>query len=191
MATPTTTLTTSTSPSTEATPGAVAPVVEEALPQVDELQYLPHSTGEPGGVAGSFEDMFAKGPTGSSRQRLVDIGKAWIGTPHGFGGNTPGDELDHSGLVQQAFKKLGITVPRISAAQVRMGPRLPLGKLQPGDLVGWDHSSRNNGADHVAIYVGDGQILEAPKPGLSVRVRSLSEDDQNDGAWGVDMSDYL
>ena len=168
-------------------PGVASP----EFPQLDELQYLPASTGEPGGVAGSFEDMFAKGPTGSIRERLVDIAKAWTGTPCGFGGSTPGEELDCSGLVQQAFKKIGVTVPRISAAQARMGKRVGLDKLQVGDLVAWDNSSRNRGADHIAIYVGNGQIIEAPRPGLSVRVRSLYDDDFKDGAWGVDMSDYL
>ena len=168
-------------------PGVASP----EFPQLDELQYLPASTGEPGGVAGSFEDMFAKGPTGSIRERLVDIAKAWTGTPYGFGGSTPGEELDCSGLVQQAFKKIGVTVPRISAAQARMGKRVGLDKLQVGDLVAWDNSSRNRGADHIAIWLGDGRIIEAPRPGLSVRIRELGDDDLKDGVWGVDMSEYF
>ena len=185
-----------TSPGTEA-PGASAansPGTESAdkMPQLDEFQYLPSSTGEPGGMAGSLEDMLPKGQIqGGARQRLVDVVKSWLGTPYEFGGNTPGSALDCSGLVQQGYGKLGINLPRISAAQARAGGRIGLNQLQPGDLVGWDNSSRNNGADHIAIYIGNGQIIEAPRPGLSVRIRSLDKADASDGAWGVDMSNYF
>ncbi len=173
-------------------PGAESADTQPQFPQLDEFQFLPNSTGEPGGMAGTFEDMFPIGPIqGGVRQRIVDTAKAWLGTPYGWGGNTPGQELDCSGLVQQAYKKLGITLPRISAAQARAGKRVGLNQLQPGDLVGWDNSSRNNGADHIAIYIGNGQIIEAPRPGLSVRIRSLDADDHSDGAWGVDMSNYF
>lgn len=54
--------------------------------------------------------------------------------------------------------------------------------MQAGDLVAWDNSSRNNGADHIAIYLGGGLIAEAPRPGVALRVRKLGD---NEGAWGV------
>jgi len=72
-----------------------------------------------------------------------------------------------------------------------MGKRVGLDKLQVGDLVAWDNSSRNRGADHIAIWLGDGRIIEAPRPGLSVRIRELGDDDLKDGVWGVDMSEYF
>jgi cell wall-associated NlpC family hydrolase len=160
------------------------------FPQLDELQFLPASTGEPGGVAGSFEDLFPKGQTGSARQRVVDIARTGLGIEYVWGGNNLRTGVDCSGLVQQAYKQMGIDLPRISAAQARAGKRIGLGQLQVGDLVAWDNSSRNNGADHIAIYIGNGQIIEAPRTGLSVRIRSLGASDRRE-AWGVDMSQYF
>jgi cell wall-associated NlpC family hydrolase len=189
---PTDTASTAAGADAASSPGTESADQQPQLPQLDEFQFLPSSTGELGGIAGSFEDMFPKGQIqGGARQRLADIAKSWLGTPYGWGGNTPGTALDCSGLVQQAYKEMGISLPRISAAQARAGARIGLNQLQVGDLVGWDNSSRNNGADHIAIYIGNGQIVEAPRPGLSVRIRSLDDADTADGAWGVDMSNYF
>ena len=161
---------------------------ELSMPEFDESAFLPLSNGQKGGVAGTFEEMFPNnGPVGGPRQRVVDIAKTMLGTPYVWGGNTPGQGLDCSGFVQQVYKQMGINLPRLSAAQARAGKRVGLDQLQVGDLVGWDNSSRNNGADHIAIYIGNGQIIEAPRPGLSVRIRELG---RNEGdAWGVRL-DY-
>jgi len=159
------------------------------MPQLDELQFLPSSTGEPGGIAGSFEDMFPKGKTGSAQQRIVDIAKTALGVDYVWGGNNLRSGVDCSGLVQQVYKQMGINLPRISAAQARSGKRIGLNQLQVGDLVGFDNSTRNAGADHIAIYIGNGQIIEAPRPGIGVRIRSLGKNEGD--AWGVDMSQYF
>lgn len=156
------------------------------IPDFDETSFLPLSNGEPGGVAGTFEDLFPKGGTvGGARQRVVDLAKTALGVPYVWGGNSLTNGVDCSGFVQQVFKQMGINLPRISAAQARSGKRVGLGSLQVGDLVAWDNSSRNNGADHIAIYIGNGRIIEAPRPGLSVRIRELGK---NEDAWGVQMN---
>lgn len=181
------------------TAAAGAPGIESAdkqptfnpIPMVDETSFLPLSNGQKGGVAGTFEDLFPhKGPVGGVGQRIVDIAKGSVGVPYIWGGNSLTSGVDCSGLVQQAYKEMGIDLPRLSAAQARAGKRIGLDSLQVGDLVAWDNSSRNNGADHIAIYIGNGQIIEAPRPGLSVRIRSLGGDDRRE-AWGVDMSNYF
>lgn len=169
-------------------PGAGSPI-DDVLPQIDELQFLPASTGEVGGMAGSFEDHFPKGPTGSARERVADIAKTALGVDYTWGGTDLRNGVDCSGLVQAAYKQMGINLPRISAAQARVGKRIGLDQLQVGDLVAWDNSARNGGADHVAIYAGDGKIIEAPRPGIGVRVRALGKDEGD--AWGVDMSQYF
>ena len=163
--------------------GIESPVEMYDGPQIDEMEFLPSSTGEAGGVAGSFEDMFPKGPTGSPRQRIVDIAKTMIGTPYEIGGDVPRQGLDGAGLVRQVYKQMGFKMPHLAAAQARAGRRIKLNELQPGDLVGWDHNPRNKGGAHIAIHIGDGQIIESPRPGLGVRIRSL-DDDEGD-AWGV------
>jgi cell wall-associated NlpC family hydrolase len=88
--------------------------------------------------------------------------------------------VDCSGLVQQVYKSMGINLPRLSADQARAGVRTSLSKLRPGDLVAIDNSPRNNGADHIAIWAGNGYIIEAPKPGLNVRKRKIGP---NETGW--------
>lgn len=146
---------------------------------MDAMQFLEQS-GE-----GGFDEIFPKtGTVGGQRQRVVDIAKSFLGTPYVWGGTTT-DGVDCSGFTQLVYKQLGINLPRISAAQANYGKRTDIGALQVGDMVAWDNSSRNNGADHIAIYIGNGQIIEAPRPGLGVRIRSLGNDE---GAWGVSLN---
>jgi cell wall-associated NlpC family hydrolase len=167
-------------------PGIEAADEQPAAVPFDFTDFLPSSTGQPGGVANTFESTFpTSGPTGGIRQRAIDIAKSAIGVNYVWGGNDLSSGVDCSGLVQQVYKQLGVNLPRISAQQARAGKQVSLSALQPGDLVAWDNSSRNAGADHIAIYIGNGQIIEAPRPGLGVRIRSLGNDKD---AWGVHLN---
>lgn len=136
--------------------------------------------------AGGFDEVFPKtGVVGGTRSRVVDFAKTLLGTPYKWGGTDPQTGLDCSGFVQLALKQVGVQLPRISAQQAAYGQRTAIGSLQPGDLVAWDNSKRNNGADHIAIYMGNGQIIEEPRPGYSVRIRTL---DSDEGAYGVSLN---
>lgn len=136
----------------------------------------------------TFQDLFPQhGTVDGKRTRVGQLARQLLGTPYVWGGTDPDKGLDCSGFVQWVFKQVGVNLPRISAQQAQAGKRVSIDQLQPGDLVGWDNSSRNNGADHIAIYLGNGQIIEAPRPGLGVRIRSL--DDHEGDIWGVAM-DY-
>lgn len=119
------------------------------------------------------------------RKAVISAAKSAVGTPYVWGGNSLSGGVDCSGLIQQAFARAGLDLPRVSYQQANFGQRVGLKALQPGDLVAWDNSSRNNGADHIAIYLGGGMIIEAPRPGLSVRIRKLGS---NEGAWGVHLN---
>lgn len=146
----------------------------------DVMEFLP-----PSGTGG-FDEQFPKtGVVGGQRQRVADFAKTLLGIPYVWGGTNPDVGLDCSGFTQLVYKQLGIQLPRISAAQAQYGKRVDIGSLQIGDMVAWDNSSRNNGADHIAIYLGNGQIIEAPRPGLGIRIRSLGDDE---GAWGVALN---
>lgn len=125
---------------------------------------------------------FDKGVDGW-RKGVVQRAQQYLGTPYVWGGTSP-NGFDCSGFVQYVFGQVGKNLPRISYQQANYGKRVGLNKLQPGDLVAWDNSSRNDGADHIAIYIGGGKIIEAPRPGLSVRIRTLGG---NEGAWGVSL----
>lgn len=95
----------------------------------------------------------------------------YVGLPYVWGGSDPQKGVDCSGLVQSVYSSFGIDLPRLSADQARSGtPVASLDEARPGDLIAWDNSSRNNGADHIAIYLGDGRMIEAPRPGGHVQI---------------------
>lgn len=115
------------------------------------------------------------------RGSVEDLARKFLGTPYVWGGTSPSG-FDCSGLIQFIFAQQGIKLPRISADQARAGRRVGLNDLRVGDLVAWDNSSRNNGADHIALYIGNGLIIEAPRPGSAVQVNGLYD---TGNAWGV------
>lgn len=139
----------------------------------------------PGGISNPFTLGTATGGSTAFRSRVISYGLSLIGLPYVWGGTSTKTGLDCSGLVLAAYGRFGVSMPRISYQQANKGQMVPLKFLQPGDLVAWDENSRNNGADHIAIYIGNGQILESPHTGASVRVRTLGK---NEGAWGVHLT---
>ena len=117
------------------------------------------------------------------RQRVVKIAHQYLGTPYVWGGTNPSG-FDCSGLVQYVYKQLGVNLPRLSWDQANHGKHVGLDQLKPGDLVAWDNSPDHAGADHIALYIGNGQVIEAPRPGGAVQVSGLYDTGQ---AWGVRM----
>ncbi|ASN40763.1 hypothetical protein CGQ24_18360 [Arthrobacter sp. 7749] len=90
-----------------------------------------------------------------------------------FGANGP-NNFDCSSFSQAAFSKSGISLPRTSSQQYASAPQhIPLSQLQRGDLV---FSSSNGGSSfyHVAIYLGNGQVLHARNPASGISVTPLS-----------------
>jgi len=100
-----------------------------------------------------------------------------LGLPYVWGGNGPakGDAgYDCSGLTMAAYASAGIGIPRTATDQYRHGPAVSLSSLKPGDLVFYGNSDF---AHHVAIFVGAGVILDAPKTGAVIRLDPLVADD--------------
>ena len=114
----------------------------------------------------------AAGATGSATaDQVITTAREMVGLPYVWGGTDPERGVDCSGLVQVAYASVGIDLPRVSADQARAGTAVPsLAEARPGDLIAWDNSGRNVGADHIAIYLGNGQMIEAPRPGGQVQV---------------------
>lgn len=131
------------------------------------------------------QGSYVKGVDGW-RKAVLEYAREALGTPYVWGGTNLNSGVDCSGFIQSVFAKAGIELPRISYQQAQAGKRVGFNGLRPGDLIGWDNSSRNNGADHVAIYLGSGMIIEAPRPGLSVRIRRIGKD--LEGGWGVSLN---
>jgi len=92
------------------------------------------------------------------------------GLPYVWGAAGPGS-FDCSGLVQWSFAQAGVRMPRVAADQARTGPAVPVSQLEPGDLLFYHTDPTAPGyISHVAIYLGNGWMIQAPQPGLSVEV---------------------
>jgi cell wall-associated NlpC family hydrolase len=92
------------------------------------------------------------------------------GLPYVWGGAGP-EVFDCSGLVQWSFRQAGITMPRVAADQALTGPAVPVSQLQPGDLLFYHtDASAPDYISHVAIYLGNGWMIQAPQPGQDVEV---------------------
>lgn len=99
--------------------------------------------------------------------RAVTFAKDQLGKPYVFGATGPAS-FDCSGLTQAAWKSAGVSIPRTSQQQAGALARIPASQVQAGDLVIYkDGSGLDRG--HVAIYIGQGRIIEAPRPGATVR----------------------
>jgi peptidoglycan DL-endopeptidase CwlO len=106
--------------------------------------------------------------TRSSVGGAVGVALSQIGKPYAWGSTGPGS-FDCSGLVTYAYRSVGIThLPRSSAAMYGATTRISRADLRPGDLVFY-----YSPVSHVAIYIGNGQVVEAPNSGATVRVRAL------------------
>jgi hypothetical protein len=109
--------------------------------------------------------------------QIARSARAQLGVPYAFGGNGP-SSFDCSGLVRHALAQHGITnVPRSSIDQQRWTKSISRSQLQPGDLVFQSWGSRNgtNGTDHVAIYAGNGRVVDSSPSQRGVGERSLTE----------------
>ena len=91
------------------------------------------------------------------------------GVPYVWGGETPGVGFDCSGLVQWAWRQAGVDLPRTAAAQYDAIAHVSLSDLQPGDLLFWGYG----GISHVGMYVGGGDIINAPETGEVVRIEPI------------------
>ena len=160
-------------------PGQSLDTPKFGQPTGDPMASLKMPTPEEAGLTPPTGDVAA-----GWRAAIVAAARKMLGTPYVWGGTTY-KGVDCSGLIKLLYGKQGFNVPRLSADQARLGNRVDLSKLRPGDLVGWDNSSRNNGADHIAIYIGGGQIIEAPRPGGVVQVSDLYDTGE---AWGVQLN---
>jgi hypothetical protein len=103
--------------------------------------------------------------------RIVAYARDQLGDPYRWGAEGP-DSFDCSGLVYAAYRAAGLSLPRTTAAALgKTGETVRGDQAVPGDLVYFD----NPGAtDHVGIYIGAGQMIEAPKAGVPVRVANVA-----------------
>ena len=132
-------------------------------------QALDSATASTSATASATAGTSTTGTAGG--EAAVTEAKKYLGLPYIWGGTDPTKGMDCSGLVQVVYKHLGYDLPRLSADQARSGEKVnSMAEAKPGDLIAWNNSSRNSGADHIAIYAGNGKMIEAPRTGLDIRL---------------------
>ncbi|HEV2374889.1 MAG TPA: C40 family peptidase [Streptosporangiaceae bacterium] len=103
-------------------------------------------------------------------QRFLAAAESRVGRPYVWGGSGP-FVFDCSGLVQWSLAQAGVVMPRVAADQALTGPAVPVSRLSPGDLLFYHTDpTAPNYVSHVAIYLGDGKMEQAPEPGMDVEI---------------------
>jgi len=123
--------------------------------------------------------QFALLPTGpalpptEAAARAIAIASTQLGKPYLWGATGPG-AFDCSGLTLTSYRAAGVDLPRTSREQWYAGPHVALGDLQPGDLLFWATDVADPATiHHVALYIGNGQMIAAPHAGAAVRVEPV------------------
>lgn len=113
-------------------------------------------------------------PTGTepTTTTVLTFACAQLGQPYVWGGNGPeaSGGWDCSGLTRAAYAAAGIELPRTAADQYHATTPIPLDRIQPGDLL--FYANQNDGIHHVALYLGNGKMIDAPDFGQQVKVEN-------------------
>ncbi|MFI0818755.1 NlpC/P60 family protein [Streptomyces sp. NPDC021098] len=107
--------------------------------------------------------------TGGRAARAISFAYGAIGKPYVWGATGP-HGYDCSGLTQAAWRAAGVSLPRTTYTQINAGRRISRGELAPGDLVFF-----YSGVSHVGLYIGNGLMIHAPRPGAPVRVAPIDQ----------------
>ena len=104
------------------------------------------------------------------RIELCQYAKQFIGNPYVWGGTSLTKGADCSGFTLSVFKKYGMKLPHYSGSQAQMGKKVSLSEAKAGDLVFYSNGSRVN---HVAIYIGNGQVVHASSPRTGIKISNV------------------
>lgn len=132
---------------------------QAARQQADSSSSTASASGSAGSTASSSYDTKA--------EKALAFARAQLGKPYVWGATGP-DSYDCSGLTQAAWKAAGVTLPRTTYDQVGAGTTVPLADARPGDLIFF-----YDDISHVGVYIGNGMMIHAPKPGAYVREESI------------------
>ncbi|MEV5881533.1 NlpC/P60 family protein [Streptomyces sp. NPDC052020] len=148
--------------------------VERLLASLSSRQLAGLAELERRGTARAQERFLASGVLGddakpsAAGETAVRFAVEQIGKPYVWGAEGPG-AYDCSGLTSRAWARAGTAIPRTSQEQWARLERIDLGELRPGDLIVYFPE-----ATHVALYLGDGMVVQAPRPGARVKVSPIA-----------------
>lgn len=137
---------------------------------IDQSQVIPSTTNGSTTTysAPSSLSSMVTGHNSDVAQKAIEYAHTQLGVPYVWGGTTSFSGLDCSALTQNAYAAAGVSIPRVTYDQINSGTHISVGDIQPGDLVFY------NNTQHVALYIGDGQVIHAPTPGQVVTIDSLT-----------------
>ena len=99
------------------------------------------------------------------RQQIVDFALQFEGNPYVYGGTSLTNGADCSGFVMSVFAEFGYSLPRVAADQYYQSVKKEVADLEPGDLIFY-----GRGIGHVALYIGDGQIIHASTAATGIKI---------------------
>jgi cell wall-associated NlpC family hydrolase len=163
-------------------PNSTSSSVNSQLPQASQIPQATSATAQaattqatPAAADGGARS-FLSGMAGKAGDVVVGA-LNMIGVRYRWGGNTPDSGLDCSGFVRYVFQDtLGLSLPRRAEEMSRVGEKVSMSNLKPGDLVFFNTMRRT--FSHVGIYIGDNKFVHSPSTGSTIRV-----DDLDDGYW--------
>ena len=136
---------------------------------------VPSDTGSTGAgfSGGGTSSGSAPAPTSASASAVIAAAKSKIGAPYVYGASGP-DSFDCSGFTSWVYRQVGIGLPRTAQEQWLAGPHVSYSDAQPGDILAWAGDPSAPGyVTHVAIYLGNGQMISAPHTGTTVGISSV------------------
>jgi uncharacterized protein YgiM (DUF1202 family) len=121
----------------------------------------------------SVKELTSESEQGVSNVKieLVQYAKQFVGNPYVWGGTSLTNGADCSGFTLSVFKKFGVTLPHHAASQAQMGTKVNMSDLQPGDLIFY---AKNGSINHVAIYIGNGQVVHASNPKSGIKISAYN-----------------
>jgi hypothetical protein len=108
------------------------------------------------------------------RKEIVETAESFVGLPYRWGGSSPEDGFDCSGLAMAVYQHNGLNLPRSSKSQYRAGTPVRPGDVDKGDLV-FFATSGGRRVSHVGVYAGNNRFVHAPGRGKTIRINSLAD----------------
>ncbi len=123
------------------------------------------------GTAITMTELFYGQGVSDIRVDVCQYAKEFLGNPYVWGGTSLTKGADCSGFVLSVFKKYGVSLPHSSVAQSNLGTTIKVSEAKPGDLIFYGNGKSIN---HVAIYIGGGQVIHASNPKSGIRISNTS-----------------
>lgn len=123
------------------------------------------------GTAVTMSELLYGQGVSDVRVDICQYAKEFIGNPYVWGGTSLTKGADCSGFVMSVFKKYGVRLPHSSRAQANCGTTIKVSEAKPGDLIFYGKGKYIN---HVAIYIGNGQVVHASNPKTGIRISNVS-----------------